>query len=97
MDQVAKNHSPIFIGGTGRCGTTIMGKYLNSHQAVVTPVHENKLIVEDGGLRSLINNLSAGYEYKSNHNAIRNFVDWSTTLRTYGFQNKAVNLVLKAI
>ncbi|RBI83333.1 hypothetical protein DRV85_16095 [Rhodosalinus halophilus] len=87
---------PIFVGGTGRSGTTIMGKYLNSHQSVVTPVHENKLIVEDGGLRSLIDNLSAGYEYKSNHNAIRNFIEWANTLRSYGFRNTPVNLAYRA-
>jgi len=85
--------SPIFIGGTGRSGTTIMGKYLNSHRDLTTPVNENKLIVEHGGLRSPINNLSSGYDYKGNHYAISNFIQWSHTLRTYGFKNKVVRFI----
>ena len=96
MSEPEPHQSPIFVGGTGRSGTTIMGKYLNSHQSVVTPVNENKLIVEDGGLRSLIEHLSTGYEYKGNHNAIRNFIRWANSLRTYGFRNKPVSLAYRA-
>lgn len=87
---------PIFIGGTGRSGTTIMGKYLHSHRDLTTPVHENKLIVEHGGLRSLIDNLSSGYDYKGNHYAISNFIQWSNTLRTYGFKNRAARFIYRA-
>jgi len=54
--------SPIFIGGTGRSGTSIMGKFLNSHCSLVRPVSENKLIVEEGGIRSLVDNLSRDYD-----------------------------------
>lgn len=88
---------PIFVGGTGRSGTTIMGKYLNSHCCLVTPVNENKLIVEEGGLRSLVNNLSAGYDYKGNSYAISNFIQWSNTLRKYGFKNRTVSFAYRAV
>lgn len=87
--------SPIFIGGTGRSGTTIMGKYLNSHRDLTTPVNENKLIVEHGGLRSLIDNLSSGYDYKGNHYAISNFIQWANTLRTYGFKNRVARFLYR--
>ena len=96
MSASESHPSPIFVGGTGRSGTTIMGQYLNSHRSVVTPVNENKLIVEDGGLRSLIDNLSGGYDYKGNHNSIRNFIEWANTLRTFGFRNKPVSLTYRA-
>ena len=86
-------NSPVFIGGTGRSGTSIMGKYLNSHCDLTRPVSENKLIVEHGGLRSLIDNLSSGFEYKGNHYAIANFIKWSNTLRTYGFKNSVARSI----
>jgi hypothetical protein len=88
-------YSPIFVGGTGRSGTTIIGKYLNSHRSLVTPVHENKLIVEDGGLRSLVENLSNGFDYKGNHYAILNFVKWANILRKSGFRNKTANSMFR--
>lgn len=89
--------SPIFVGGTGRSGTTIVGQYLNSHRSVVTPVHENKLIVETGGLRSLVETLSRGYDYKENHYAISGFIDWANTLRKSGFRNKSANFLHRGI
>lgn len=87
--------SPIFVGGTGRSGTTIMGKFLNSHCSLVVPVNENKLIVEAGGIRSLVDNLSRGYDYKGNHYAISDFVEWANTLRTSGFKNKIANFAYR--
>lgn len=96
VDQTGED-APIFIGGTGRSGTTIMATYLNSHRSVVNPVHENKLIVEYGGLRSLIDNLSAGYEYKANHNAIQEFIRRADMVRKSGFRNKGVRFSYKAV
>ena len=86
---------PIFVGGTGRSGTSIMEQFLNSHSSLVTPVYENKLIVEEGGIRSLVENLSTGYEYKGNHYAISNFIKWADTLRKSGFKNKIASFVYR--
>lgn len=98
MDIGVKNDfSPIFVGGTGRSGTTILGKYLNSHYSLVTPVNENKLMVEEGGLRSLVDNLSGGYDYKGNHYAISNFIEWANVLRTAGFRNKSASLLFRSV
>ncbi len=93
--DIKNEFSPIFVGGTGRSGTTIMGSYLNSHSSLVTSVHENKLIVEEGGVRSLVENLSRGYDYKGNHYAISNFIRWANTLRTPGFSNKTINFLYR--
>ena len=86
---------PIFVGGTGRSGTSIMEQFLNSHSSLVTPVYENKLIVEEGGIKSLVENLSTGCEYKGNHYAISNFIKWADTLRKSGFQNKIASFVYR--
>ena len=72
-----------------------MGKFLNSHCSLVRPVGENKLIVEEGGIRSLVENLSSGYDYKGNHYAIANFIKWANTLRTSGFRNKMASFVYR--
>ncbi|TDE33636.1 sulfotransferase family protein [Antarcticimicrobium sediminis] len=87
--------SPIFVGGTGRSGTTIMADYLNSHSSLVAPIHENKLIVEESGVRSLVESLSRGYDYKGNHYAISRFISWANTIRTPGFRNKTLNFLYR--
>ena len=45
---------PVFIGGTGRCGTTVMANYLASDSNFYLPTHENKLFVEQDGFLDLI-------------------------------------------
>jgi len=59
------------------------------------PVGENKLIIEEGGIRSLVDNLSRGYDYKGNHYAISNFIEWASTLRTSGFRNKIASFAYR--
>lgn len=90
-------HRPIFIGGTGRSGTSVMGSLLNSHPALVLPAHENKLIVEAGGLKDLVDDLSAPYDMKRRHYAVAGFLRWARKLRVFGFQDPALNQEVRAL
>lgn len=81
-------NAPIFIGGTGRSGTNIMGALLNSHAEIYRVFPENKLIVENNGLRSLVHSLSDGYDFKANSDAIKAFENWALVLRRRGFHQK---------
>lgn len=83
-------NAPIFVGGTGRSGTSVMGDFLNSHADLVLPVRENKLIVEAHGLRTLINALSDGFDFKSNHYAIADFLKFAVLCRRAGFEDHSV-------
>ena len=88
-------HKPIFVGGSGRSGTSILAKFLSSHPDIVRPCDENKLIVEDGGLRTIIEKLSSPYDFKGNDQAIKAFLHWARTLRAEGFHWKPVDLIYR--
>ena len=65
---------PVFIGGTGRSGTSILAKLLRTHPDFCLPGHENKLIVEHGGLRDIVEYLSGRYDITRFHFIIRDFL-----------------------
>lgn len=91
MSELEPHQSPIFVGGTGRSGTTIMGKYLASHKNIAMPTAENQLIVPQDGLRTLIEVLSQEHDNKAEHAAVQRFVDYSEALRQRGFKNTVAN------
>lgn len=64
-----------------------MASLLNSHPEIVLPAHENKLIVESGGLRDLVNQLSAIYDMNRHHYAVSNFVGRVLKFRNFGFRD----------
>lgn len=95
-DLKAATKPPVFIGGTGRSGTTITGKLMASHRDYCKLSGENKLIVERFGLRTLVDELSAGFDYKSNHYTIQNFIDYTEVMRKPGFRDKKLAFALRA-
>ena len=58
MKDVAKN---IFVGGTGRSGTTILGEILSSHPRVHTFSRELRFHIDPYGLEALYSALSTRY------------------------------------
>lgn len=97
MSPALTSAQPIFIGGTGRSGTSVMGDLLSSHPAIVLPVHENKLIVERGGLMDLVNQLSGRFDMKRHHYAVANFIGWAAKLRVIGFGDAALNVKVREL
>ncbi|MBK9132669.1 MAG: sulfotransferase [Gammaproteobacteria bacterium] len=91
MNPHLPSAQPIFIGGTGRSGTSVMADLLNSHPEIVLPVHENKLIIERGGLMDLVNRLSGPFDMKRHHYAVADFILWAAKLRVIGFGDAALN------
>ena len=84
---------PIFVGGTGRSGTSIMATMLTSHPDLVRAQHETKIVVEVFGLRDLINELSDGFDLKRNHRTIENFKWWANVLSRRGSRSNALRLL----
>ncbi|PJI43404.1 MAG: hypothetical protein CTR53_03815 [Ferrovibrio sp.] len=82
---------PVFIGGTGRSGTSIMAKLLNTHADFCLPGHENKLIVEHGGLRDIVDRLSGRYDITRFHFIIQDFLSRAQQMQQFGFPVAELN------
>jgi len=54
-------YNPIFIGGTGRCGTTILAKMLGRHSQIYQFPFEIRFMVDPDGMIDLINALSSNW------------------------------------
>ena len=82
---------PVFIGGTGRSGTSIMANLLNSHADLCLPAHENKLIVEHCGLRDIVEALSGRYDIIRFHFIIQDFLSRAQQMQQFGFPAADLN------
>lgn len=87
----SKLTSPVFVGGTGRSGTSLMGDLVGSHPLFHLPGHENKLIVERAGLRDLIRDLSGIPDLMRCHFAILHFYVRAQKMRNFAFREAALN------
>jgi omega-hydroxy-beta-dihydromenaquinone-9 sulfotransferase len=61
----------LFVGGTGRSGTTRMIKVLGSHRLVYAVPWESRFIVDPGGLEDLARALTTGYTPYAAADALR--------------------------
>ena len=64
---------PLFIGGTGRSGTTVLGRTLSLHRDIFTIPFESRFIVDPYGLRDLVYALSYEWDQYHGHVAVKNF------------------------
>ena len=64
---------PILIGGTGRCGTTILKKILASHSKISSIPKELRVVVDPDGVLDVINVLSYRWDPYSGDKAIHRF------------------------
>jgi hypothetical protein len=87
--------SPIFIGGTGRCGTTILSQILHQHPDLFTTSSELKLIVESYGLVSLSEHLTDRWNPQSGHIALEKFKYFANQLCHFGFINPFLRILGK--
>ena len=89
---------PVFIGGTGRCGTTVMADFIGSDDNFFLPCHENKLIVEADGLIDLCTAFTSHNDDPiRKHRALVRFFLWSERLRDLGCQNMEINKQLHEV
>jgi hypothetical protein len=59
---------PVFIGGTGRCGTTILRKALGQHPKIAALPGELRIIVDSDGALDLFSNLTSSWSpYRADH------------------------------
>ena len=65
----------VFIGGTGRSGTTHLSKWLGSHRSLVRIPCETRFIVDSGGLIDLHDSLTKSYSHDRARTATRRFFD----------------------
>ncbi len=65
---------PLFIGGTGRSGTTVLGRTLSLHRDIFTIPFESRFIVDPYGLRDLVFSLSYEWDQYHGQEAIVNFL-----------------------
>lgn len=52
---------PIFVGGTGRSGTSHLSKIIGEHPDIWSPNQEGRFIVDAGGLEDVVDTLSGKY------------------------------------
>lgn len=78
--------APIFIGGTGRSGTSILAGTLNLHPEVQSTLHEIKLIVEPYGLVGLVDPLTTRWGLHDAHFALTRFMLFADQLRYAGYR-----------
>lgn len=75
--------SPVFIGGSGRCGTTILKRLLARHPAIFALNHEVRFLTDPDGLRTLCDALSAGWSAPTTDQAMRRFRTLMKALRRH--------------
>lgn len=63
----------IFIGGTGRSGTTILAEMLSKHNDIYKLPNESRFIVDPGGIIDLVPSLSTNWSHYSGDASIKRF------------------------
>jgi omega-hydroxy-beta-dihydromenaquinone-9 sulfotransferase len=73
---------PIFVAGTGRCGTTQLNKILGEHPEISSLRNESRFIIDPGGLEDLVRALTTAYTPAHAEDALNRFEALLTTRLT---------------
>lgn len=76
-------HSPIFVGGTGRSGTTWLAQTLGEHPDVWSLPVESRFLIDPGGLQDLVTALTTSYTPYHASDAMRR-LEYMLTVRVSG-------------
>lgn len=68
-----ENNKKIFIGGTGRSGTTIFSRWLGSHSEIQNMPYETRFIIDKYGLIDLYYSLTTNYSHDQSRLALKDF------------------------
>lgn len=63
----------IFVGGTGRSGTTILSRLLATHHSIKKLPLETRFLIDNRGLINLFNSLTCNYSFDQGRMGIRQF------------------------
>lgn len=73
MENNRSSQIHIFIGGTGRSGTTILSEYLGTHQRIRKIPFESRFIIDKNGMIDLYRSLHSDFSIDQGRIAIRQF------------------------
>ena len=75
IEREYQTNKQIFIGGTGRSGTTVLSSYLGNHKNIYKIPVEARFLTDKDGLIDLFDSLTKNYSLDQGRVAIRNFVE----------------------
>jgi omega-hydroxy-beta-dihydromenaquinone-9 sulfotransferase len=78
---------PIFVGGTGRCGTSQLAEILGEHPQIWHVPVETRFLIDPGGLEDLTRALTVDYTTYNGLDALARFQDLMRTRVTRGEDN----------
>lgn len=72
--------APIFIGGTGRSGTSILGNYIGAHPKVLRLPYEIRVFTDRAGLVDLKSALTRNFSQQAARATVNDFMSFSDAL-----------------
>jgi len=79
---------PIFIGGTGRSGTSHLSKIIGEHPLIWSPKQESRFIIDAGGIENVVKILSEKYTHLDSDDCLRR-LKYLLTVRLKGKEESA--------
>lgn len=82
MEPIANKFeiAPIFIGGTGRSGTSILGDYIGAHPKVLRLPYEIRIFTDRAGLVDLKSALTRNFSQQVARATVNDFISFSDAL-----------------
>lgn len=87
----------IFIGGTGRCGTTLLKSIIGTHPSITSIPREFRLHIAPGGFLDLKRDLTKNWSRTRGNAAVHQFISICQKKYAPGFFRKVVERVFRQI